>query len=614
MKNGLVVLLFCLPALLYGQYQPSDFGSVTPADFEADKLFPEASSVVLFDYMWKFYGDGNPVVERHIRVKINSREAFRKWGDYVLGNKYAKFKKIRAATYFLENGNVVTQALSGENIIKVRQSSNERVLSLPNLREGCIIELSYTANFAYEITPDWMFQYDVPVLWNEYVLGGVRPLIHVIIGGHMPSLYDQNFRGRQTRWVFTNVPAYTYEPHMISPNDVHGRLEFYTTDNDWVAIADHFRFGVEYSLKDVKPGVIQELTKLAAGDAVEPLEKARRITAYMKQNFRSTEDGLLESKDVVEALETKKGSASQIMRIYYALLKQAGLNPNPVLVSTRSNGDIAKAAPSRWQFNYYLIKISIGEDEYFLDCSDPLLPFGALPPDCINAEGLEVLEKGANWRIISPSRMNKVSATARLTVTPDMMLRGRASILSHGYQARELRRSVSEHGKDDFVKARANVSAWEIDSLKLLNVDAVDLPLQETYFGRIPGKVHGTSERIYLDPYILLIPQENDWKAESRKYAIDLDLPGEKLLIATISLPEGFQIEELAKDEIIHTPDSSMICTFKTLYNQNTLVVTYHEIITRTRYKADEYGSIRNFYNQILARQSRPIVLVKKTM
>jgi hypothetical protein len=86
------------------------------------------------------------------------------------------------------------------------------------------------------------------------------------------------------------------------------------------------------------------------------------------------------------------------------------------------------------------------------------------------------------------------------------------------------------------------------------------------------------------------------------------------LLVATITLPEGFQIEDLPKDEVFHTPNNSMMCNFKILYNQNTLVVTYHEVITRTRFKPEEHKDIRNFYNQILARQSHPIVLVKKAM
>jgi hypothetical protein len=613
MKKLFIVAILCLPALLHGQYKPTDFGDITPAEFEADKLFPGASSVVLFDHTWKFYDRFGTLVERHIRVKINSSEAFDKWGDYIVGNKYAKFKKIRAATYFLENGKVVSQSLTSENIIKSRQSSNEKVVSLPNLREGCIIEFSYTANYTYEISPGWAFQYNVPCLWNEYILGGVRSFVHVIIGGLMPAIYDQNFQGRQTRWVFTNVPAYTIEPHMVSQKDVHGRLEFYNSGNDWADIGEFFRLSVGDSWKKVKPA-IQQLTELAVGDAVDSLEKARRITAFMKQNFHSTDDGFLENNDVLEALGSKAGSTGQIIRIYYALLEQAGLKPNLVLVSTRSNGDIAKGAPSRWQFNYYLSKISIGEDEYFLDCTDPLLPFGALPADCINAEGLEILENGVRWRTISPAQIDKVNVTARLTVTPDLMLKGRVSILSHGNQARDLRKGVNEKGKDDFVKSRASVSAWEIDSLKILNVDAVELPFQETYFGRVPNKVQGTSDRLYLDPYILLIPQENEWKAESRKYAIDLDMPTEKMLVATITLPGGFEIEELPKDEVFHTPDNSMICNFKILYNQNTLVVTYHEAITRTRFQPQEYKDIRNFYNQILARQSHPIVLVKKAM
>ena len=99
---------------------------------------------------------------------------------YANGTMEEKIESIDAATYTLENGKVESFKLDKASIFKdkVGKHFTVRKFTLPNLKEGCIIEIKYTFKSPYEryLRP-WHFQGDYPKLWSEYTVT-------------IPSIYD----------------------------------------------------------------------------------------------------------------------------------------------------------------------------------------------------------------------------------------------------------------------------------------------------------------------------------------------------------------------------------------------------------------------------------------
>ena len=101
---------------------------------------------------------------------------------------------------------------------------------------------------------------------------------------------------------------------------------------------------------------------------------------------------------VKAAWKDKKGTAGEINLILINLLKDAGLNVKPILVSTHDNGLVNTAdAGTYWnpgfnQFNKVLAWVTIGNNIYVLDGTDKETPADLIPLDVVATEGL-VIEK-----------------------------------------------------------------------------------------------------------------------------------------------------------------------------------------------------------------------------
>jgi hypothetical protein len=613
MRSLLLIIILCCSIRAFAQSEPSDFGDVKASEF-TETLFPDASSVILFEKTRFTYESRDyiyPMIERHLRVLIKKKEGIETWGDYALGDAREKYSKIRAATYVLENGKVVARELDKEHVIVDRKGSFEKFFSLPNLQEGCIIELSWMSIHFQNLSPSRVLQRTVPVLWSEYIIGGTRPLTTLIAGGIEPAIVDESYKSVYKRWVFKNLPAFETEPFMPAPRNHYARVQFFLPHENWTAVSKGFqhRHFIWYE-KFQKPMLKKAAQDVTAG-LTDDVEKIKALVTYMKNNFtwNGTFDFL--ASELTEVYNLKKGSVGDLNILLHIMLQEVGFKPTLVLLSTRSNGWVYKEIPNENQFNYILNKLEVNGKVYFLDATDPLLAFDALPEECINTDGFELVENTFNWIKVFPALRDKINVNARLTLSEDLTLKGRVAILSHGFEAREKRHSYRELGEQAFVKRKQALATWTIDSLKISNQQNLNLPFQEVYFASIPDRVTETPERVYIDPFILLVERENIWRSEERKFPIDLRIPTDKLLVVTLTLPPNWTVEELPPSQTITMPDNSISCSVKVTQSKNIVVTTYSFNTRRTLFAKEEYTSIRDFYNQVLLQQSRPIAVLK---
>ena len=80
-----------------------------------------------------------------------------------------------------------------------------------------------------------------------------------------------------------------------------------------------------------------------------------------------------------------------------AMLRFAGLEAHPVLISTRENGQPIQLYPILGQFNHVLTHVKIGAQEYLLDATEPLRPHSILPVAALNGNGWLVHKKTPRW-------------------------------------------------------------------------------------------------------------------------------------------------------------------------------------------------------------------------
>ena len=181
MKVIVVCILVGLCSLTYGQKKEPKFGDIKPEDFSTNiySIDSSANAVVLFDIGSTYYesiqGGLSVIFKRHKRIRILNKNAFDMASIgirlYTGRSSEERIEDLHAATYNLEGGQVKTYRLDKSAIFKDQINKNFIVkkFTLPNLKEGSIIEFDYSLNspFPNYIHP-WSFQGSSPVLRSEY--------------------------------------------------------------------------------------------------------------------------------------------------------------------------------------------------------------------------------------------------------------------------------------------------------------------------------------------------------------------------------------------------------------------------------------------------------------
>ncbi|WP_295123323.1 DUF3857 domain-containing protein [uncultured Chitinophaga sp.] len=223
------------------------YGKISVEDFQSTyKVDTGASAVVLFDIgSTEFEADRGwfqLVFKRHRRVKIINKNGYDAANEaisvYVSGASEERLSNLRGATYNLEDNKVVTTQLENKSVFtdKYTKKHSLKKFTMPNVREGSIIEYSYTitSDFLFNLQP-WEFQSaDYPTLWSEYKVGIPAWIEYIFLRKgylleHIPNKpvttnksltfrFDQGGGGATTsesysvpitthRWVYKDVPA-----------------------------------------------------------------------------------------------------------------------------------------------------------------------------------------------------------------------------------------------------------------------------------------------------------------------------------------------------------------------------------------------------------------------
>ena len=151
--------IFCMVLHLFvitetfAQKAPIELGEVKQAEvaMTTHPKYPDVDAVTLCDYGNVYFNtDGKLVMERITRIKILKKGGY----DYAMpkvyfrenGSSSEKVNQIRGYTHNFENGKVVTTKLEKNAIFSkmVNKNFGETKFAMPNVKEGSIVEYSYT--------------------------------------------------------------------------------------------------------------------------------------------------------------------------------------------------------------------------------------------------------------------------------------------------------------------------------------------------------------------------------------------------------------------------------------------------------------------------------------
>jgi Domain of Unknown Function with PDB structure (DUF3857) len=624
---------------------------------------PEAAAVILFekaslDYEMNQTGGWDGTFKVHIRIKILKKEGYDRANIVIPHHRDVEVNDLNASCYNLEDGRWFETKLNPTNIVtdKLSKTWYNKKFTMPQVREGSIIEYSFTLfnDQGTYLPTDWAFQNKIPTLWSEYKVNlphhwRVMPTFQGIL--HQPlavqedtldkrkrmfGLTEVRWKNRILRWAQKEVPALKSEPMMSSTYNYQSRVtlqevRFYNPKSEKEQakmdfndlLADVWRQWGQNLLDDDHFGAIlkhkatEETVKSLVAGLTTDKEKVLAIYNYIGTTYEDDEDNALYfEQPFKDFLKKHKGSPTELNLLAINMLRKAGVEIFPVIMSTRSHGRLNPAYfPTRERFNRviaYLPKLD-EKEPFLLDVTSFPKPLGLLPFEDLNGEGFVV--RFPNTWVPLKNRINtKKLFLNTLAINEKGELSGAIAMTATGYEASEGRYSIHKDGaekyantllKDLLVEGKLEEHAFE-------NTEKLDEKyLKGSFKIKTSAFVTKTDSQMYVSPLLFWAEKENLFKNPDRKYDVDYGYARENSYILNLTIPNGYKVESLPKNIKINFDNGNFTFTYIAESVGNEVKVNVKWNIKKTTFAVETYPFLRSTYETILNKMVEQIVLSK---
>ena len=600
--NTYRITLFCFLfsniAIVLGQ--DNKFGKVSKEEL-AEKFYPKDSSAsaavlyknqsIRFDYT---QGLGFKVITTiHERIKIYDKEGF----DYATvsellyksGSDKESISGLKAYTYNLVNGKIQKSKMDKSAVFssKLNKYRDEEKFTLPNIKEGCVIEYVYkiTSPFYYSID-EIVMQYDIPIKKQEISIATpeyfmFKPLMKGYLsmtpkhgrttdkinyttksrsGGFSSSTTVEansiDYQVNTTDYVLEHVPGLKEEPFINDIDNYRSAVKYellyvqfpqetresYSTT--WEAVikkiykSDSFG-GQLKSTKYFK----EDLATLVSQTSSES-ELTAAIFLYVQQRMNwNNLYGYYVDKGVKTAYKEQSGNIADINLILTAMLQEAGLNANPVLVSTRSHG--VPMFPTREGFNYVVASVQLDGNTIVLDASNKYTKPNLLPTRALNWFGKMIKKDGSSTTLdLIPNKISRESTLISVELSENGKISGKERKTYTDYDSYIFRNKYAGAAENDYLEKLENKNGgMEISDYEIKNKKNLGKPVMESFTFDLDNQANVVGDKIYFTPMFHMAMIVNPFKLDKRNYPIDFTYPWQEKYMMNIKIPRGISID-----------------------------------------------------------------------
>ena len=439
-----------------------EFGDVSDQELEmtAEAIKPGLDATILnksCDLMIVLDGSNfKREADIHYRYKIfyRSRQGSGRYVYRFTIPVLRKFFDLEVRNY-LPNGEVIKMDIGKE--VKEERENNRtyKKFAVPGIEVGSIIDLKYRrlSDYVYILQP-WYFQENYHVASSSIQVTLPSGFLYRTIFLNTEDLeakverkiFARGSREQMDRftWTMKDIPELKREPVMRSMEDYYAGMQFqlvkyrtYDIAKDWNAIAKDM-VDVYQDYLDADEGLSELVSKLTSG-ITDKTEIAKVLYQHVRDNFETiNQRSIYTNSELKEVLEKeKKGGRQKKNLILVNMLRRAGIDANPVLISRRNHGRVIPNFESLIQFNQTLVHYPISKTKSkILDTSDPYCPFGLLPYQSITEQGLLIRDDSQGIIPLPKQKgINIRQCKTDLVLSADGSLKGNSSITYKGYRA-----------------------------------------------------------------------------------------------------------------------------------------------------------------------------------
>ncbi|MGN6417189.1 MAG: DUF3857 domain-containing protein [Pseudobacter sp.] len=639
MKKFVPVLLLLTLLLQTGfsQTKVPAFGQFLTAEKELKvcEFDPEAEAVIILDKAESNHNDEyNLITKRRLRIKILKQKGIQ-LADvslyYYSKDDFEFISEINAVVFNRDaNGNEETKELDQNTIFdaKISEFWSEKKFALPGVRVGSIIEYEYTVNSKnYNGLQDWYFQSDLPVMLSSYrlvVIPNHEFAYNVSKSEQLPITVKSDRTEGAMLFEMKDIAALRQEPFMDARKDYLQKVEFQLSGysgrmggrtrymTTWAELNRELMRNENFGGQIHRNVQADELLKKAKA-ASTPFEKMKIIYKDIQRTvFTKGSKTIYVQEGVKDAWKNKIGNSAEVNLLLINLLRSAGLDVSPLLVSERSHGKVKEGYPFLDQFNNVMAWVQIDNQTYILDASSDYTPPEMVPPAVVNTKAFLLDKKEGGIIMLEEKKKQERNRTIiNAKVDSEGMVRG--EVLTRSYDYAKLRRKASlQKSKEKLLSDFFTDGYTELktENFRVNNEDVDSLALEQKFDFSIPLNASGEYRMLNLNMFSGF--RSNPFISDIRFTDVNYGYLQNHEILELIALPEGWEPEELPKDFRMITPDQGITCARYIKYLNNSLNVMFRIEFNKSIFDSGEYATLKEFFKKMTNLMNEQVIIRKK--
>lgn len=627
----MLAILFSYPLL--AQHTEEKFGVYTESNKNLTKVdYDDGAGAVCIFNIGKSYctyritnsTSISVIMTRHVRIKILEKKGLPEANikfQYAIGPNGQTVNKLHAQTANLNSqGEWVISKVEKSMIYDKKKTKriNEITLAFPEVRIGSILEYEYEIESNGLYLSPWYFQTNIPVEYSKFTLDfpfelniTAKPL------GIYEVKQDSKSSGSRYQKTFTieHIPGLRNEIYISSPIDYLQKVIpiLYSLDipgqpvirllKPWDEMVKELLTDEDFGsqLKKNIPHTTDLDNQLKG--VTDEFVKMNTIYKYVRTNMHPDElSGIWADKGIKAAWKEKKGTPGEINMILINLLKSAGINASPILVSTHENGMANPTVISMSQFNAVMAYVQISNQAYVLDATEKYTPASLCPESVLFSQGLVIEDPDSNkwgWKQITDNIYGySTDVNVQAIIDQNGLMKGKAVVRTDDYErigrTQDLNSDSSQYAST-YLKIN-DVNA-EIDSLTTENLDKEDFSLIHQF--NFKSSIASTGDYHFIPVNMFGNIDKNEFLSNER--ISDILFKAKKTFIFNelFTIPEGYYFDDLPKNILMRTPDSGIVFKRISSAKGNILSIKIEINFLKPIYAYDEYESFSEFYKKM---------------
>ena len=615
------------------------------------KYSAETNAVLLYDETTIAVKDAGEVHSIHRRVYRILRPSGRDRGVFnVSFDKETKVISMRAWSLPANGGKefevkekdaVETQLTEGD----LYSDTRHRILRIPAADPGATVAYEYEQRERPYILQDiWWFQSPDPVRQSRFILQLPPGWRYKAAWIHHEPVVPQEDGNNQLHWELGDISAVEEEAEMPPVQSIEGRMvvNYFpaagTVGNSMDSWQD---VGKWYTAltgdRRISSVEIKKKVEDLAGGSADTLGKLRALAGFVQKDIRyvAIEIGVggYQPHPAASVFSNRYGDCKDKATLLAAMLHEIGIDSFYVLVNTR-RGVVTPEYPPGVNFNHVILAITLPSDAsagdlyaivahprygklLFFDPTSTLTPLGDLPfYEQSNYGMLTAADGGELVRMpLLPPSVNRLSRTARLTLSPDGSITGSVEELRNGdpaesSRARLLAAQGGERAKvlESFIGS--SVGGFTLTKATVGNLEAYDQMLILNYQFVAPNYAQTAGNLLLVRPRVLGGKASTLLEEKERKYPVEFDTATLQTDQFDLTLPQGYVPDELPPPVRIDF-DFATYSSKVEMVSGNVLRYSRTYQVKEVVVPSSRLGDLKRFYRQILTDESSAAVFKK---